>query len=507
MILSKKSIKMQITTVGRVPKFVALLGASSLVIPIFSNAAFATPVQPSARLAGSIHIMNSQVRSHAKRGLYVSAEEFTSKITADGEIKLSVKYSAALRFPLRGQKQITPPTTTTTVALTTTTVAPTTTTVAPIATSEGAPTTTVAPTTTTTVAPTTTTTIAPTTTTVAPIATSEGAPTTTVAPTTTTTVAPTTTTTVAPTTTNTTTTGVAPGISVNSGFQQGAYTGPADPTGIKSFAASTGTKLTIATDYLPSNLGWNGIDGANYGTSWLTSAWQNSGYTLSLGVPMIPSNSSGQLQGTLAQGATGAYNAYFTTLATNLVASGEGNSYLRLGWEFDGNWYAWQAQSTSAEADYAAYFRQIVISMRSVPGAAFKFVWNPDAAAFTSSTYNVQLAYPGSSYVDVIGLDLYDFNWTASTPSAAWTNSFLPQLTAAATFANSQGKPIALTEWGVVMTPGYGDDPSYINNMIAWMRSHNVAYEAYFNGNADLNANLIGGNFPKSLSAFSADLG
>ena len=206
-------------------------------------------------------------------------------------------------------------------------------------------------------------------------------------------------------------------------------------------------------------------------------------------------------------GATGAYNNYFITLANALVTAGEGNSYLRLGWEFDGNWYAWQAQSATAEADYAAYFRQIVTAMRSVPGAAFKFVWNPDAAAFTSSTYNVALAYPGSSYVDVIGLDLYDFNWTASTPSAAWTKSFLPQLTSAEAFAQQANKPIAFAEWGVVISPGFGDDPSYINNMTAWMKSHDVAYESYFNGNADPNANLIGGNFPLSMSALGSDLG
>ena len=31
----------------------------------------------------------------------------------------------------------------------------------------------------------------------------------------------------------------------------------------------------------------------------------------------------------------------------------------------------------SDAADFAAYFRDIVTAMRSVPGAAFRFVWNP----------------------------------------------------------------------------------------------------------------------------------
>jgi beta-mannanase len=232
---------------------------------------------------------------------------------------------------------------------------------------------------------------------------------------------------------------------------------------------------------------------------------------------MIPANSSGQPQGNLAAGASGRYNGYFTKLADRLVARGESTAYLRLGWEFDGNWFPWQAQSPAAEAEYASYFRQIVTSMRSVPGAAFKFVWNPDASAFVSQGYSVTAAYPGNSYVNVIGLDLYDWYWgTPKTPQAAWKDTFLPQLSAAESFAQSQGKPIAFDEWSVVTTNlhGFGDDPYYINHIINWMKSpsHNVVYESYFNGNtpsagSSPNLNLLGGNFPQSVSAFAAKLG
>ena len=93
---------------------------------------------------------------------------------------------------------------------------------------------------------------------------------------------------------------------------------------------------------------WTGPGGS---LAWLTDAWAGKGYTLSLGVPIIPTDSSGVAQGTLAAGATGAYNSYFVTLAQTLVAAGEGNSYLRLGWEFDGNWYpSWDADTPAAEA-------------------------------------------------------------------------------------------------------------------------------------------------------------
>jgi len=314
----------------------------------------------------------------------------------------------------------------------------------------------------------------------------------------------------------TTTTTTAPPAATSSSLATGVYAGAADPIGVAAFDATTGTHSSIAVDYLAYNRGWDGMDGANGSNAWLfQDAWSNSGYQLSLGVPIIPSDSSGNPVGTLAEGASGAYNSYFVTLAQNLVAAGESNAYLRLGWEFDGNWYAWNATNPTDEANFAAYFRQIVTAMRSVAGENFKFVWNPDADTFTNSGYDVALAYPGSAYVDVIGLDAYDQVWVSpQTPANAWNQAIGPELNAAHAFAASQGKPLALTEWGSIIRSdghGLGDDPTYINNMIAWMKNpaNDVIFETYFDSGlgSALDADLTGGEFPASLAAFKADLG
>jgi beta-mannanase len=246
----------------------------------------------------------------------------------------------------------------------------------------------------------------------------------------------------------------------------------------------------------------------------MTNAWLGKGYTISLGVPIIPTDSSGTAVGSLATGATGAYNSYFVTLAQTLVAGGQANDYLRLGWEFDGNWYpSWDAQTPALEADYAAYFDQIVTAMRSVAGEEFQFVWNPDAAAFIQSGYNVALAYPGNAFVNDIGLDAYDESWaTPFTPTNAWNETTLPALTAARAFAAAQGKPLAFCEWGIAFTSdghGLGDDPLYVNNIAAWMKNtaNNVAYESYFNYDGTGNSILTAGNTPNSLAAFRANFG
>ena len=69
-------------------------------------------------------------------------------------------------------------------------------------------------------------------------------------------------------------------------------------------------------------------------------------------MPIIPTDSSGTAVGTLAQGATGAFNASYVTLAQTLVAGGQSNAYLRLGWEFDGSWMPWDATSASCRGQF-----------------------------------------------------------------------------------------------------------------------------------------------------------
>jgi hypothetical protein len=306
-----------------------------------------------------------------------------------------------------------------------------------------------------------------------------------------------------------------PGLNPNAqsafGLQQGAYASSPTPAGMAAFAQQTRTAPTVASLYLPGNNGWANLDGQGGSLNYLGQQYSGSGYTLAVGVPIIPTNSSGTPVGTLAQGATGAFNLSYIALAQTLVSEGLSNAYLRLGWEFDGSWMPWNATTPSAEASYAAYFRQIVTAMRSVSGEAFRFVWNPDAGAFTQSGYSVAAAYPGNAYVDVIGLDAYDQSWaTPQTPANAWASTTLPSLTAAQQFASSNGKPLAFSEWGVTIRSdghGLGDDPYYINQMVAWMRSNNVTYESYFDANTGgVNSLLTGGSFAASLAAFSADL-
>jgi hypothetical protein len=311
-----------------------------------------------------------------------------------------------------------------------------------------------------------------------------------------------------------------------SSLVQGAYATPGTPAGVAAFGKKTDTSPTLNTEFLPVANGWTAMDGGTKGWSrgslqMMLKDWGNKGYAVALAVPMIPTQ-AGRADGTLADGAAGDYNTYFTTLAENLVAGGLPHAYLRLGWEFDVNRYPWKAYDPkdtaldpTLEQEYAQYFQQIVTTMRGVSGADFKFVWNPLAASFdpgrspasqADPNWTLSAAYPGNAYVDYVGLDLYDLQ--------PWS-TIDQELTDAQTFASQMGKPIAFCEWAVVskgvLTPGAnGDDPTFVNNMAAWMATpgNDVAWESYLDGDGlGANYRITGGAFPKSLAAFKADFG
>ena len=297
----------------------------------------------------------------------------------------------------------------------------------------------------------------------------------------------------------------------------GVYSGAANAAGAAGFAAGTGTHVTVVEDYLPGG-SWAQIDGPD---PWVFGAWRGSGYQLVLGVPMFD-NSGNE---TLAAGAAGAYNANFVTLAQTLVSSGEGNAILRLGQEFTGSWNAWKVTDAADAANYAAYYAQIVTSMRSVPGQAFRFIWegaDPEDGSY-SGAYTADQSYPGNQYVDYIGTDTYDQSW-AGNCGLAFNNtatplsslcSFnavtLPGLNRVAAFAAAHGKPVVFPEWGLAIRGdghGMGDDPTFIQQMDDWISFHNVAFDLYFNFDVPGQVDAItDGQFPAALATYRADFG
>jgi hypothetical protein len=259
-----------------------------------------------------------------------------------------------------------------------------------------------------------------------------------------------------------------------------------DAAKVAAFQTWLGRPVNDVVDFSARNT-WNDIAKPDY----LLKEWQNTNYRLIYAVPMLPTDESASMDA----GATGAYDAYFTTLAQELVKSGQEDAVLRIGWEFNLASWPW---SIANEKVYVAYFRHIVTAMRSVSGQKFQIDWNVNNG---QSAYDGQWYYPGDDVVDSIGVDAYDVTGAVypyatncdaacrlATQKKAWDEHIYGGergLKYWSAFARSHGKPLSLPEWGLWQRPdgtGGGDDPYYLQQMYNFItdRANNVSYQAYF---------------------------
>jgi Glycosyl hydrolase family 26 len=233
--------------------------------------------------------------------------------------------------------------------------------------------------------------------------------------------------------------------------------------------------------------------------------------------------------------ASGADDGYYKTLAENLVAGGFGSSYIRLGWEFQGSWFPWNICNQDGQKDFVPAFRNIVTSMRSVSGADFKFIWNPDDSSNTSCSGQLEDYYPGDSYVDMVSADVYDTNGGSESDSARWTElvngvnaggwtATAPEpvngqafkgygLNWLVAFAREHNKEIGLPEWGLWSTGsnGGGDDSYFVNQMASWIKSYATGPTIFWNYDDGADGTVLTvpdettGDVPDATAAFRND--
>ncbi len=276
----------------------------------------------------------------------------------------------------------------------------------------------------------------------------------------------------------------------------GVYAGAADPPAVHAFTTALGTQPRFAMDFL------NGSTWRTITQKWPYSHWKGAGYTMIWGVNMLPdtykpntnpSQAGGSCYG-LTQGASGKFDHYFSTVATNIVNVGFPVSVIRFGWEFNGNWFPWAAQGCATA--FVRYWKHIVTTMRAVPGAKFTFEWNPTRGDL--GVGNLAQYFPGNAYVDTVGLDVYDLE-QERYPGARAEFSYMRTQTYGlnwlARFAAVHHKSIVVPEWGLgwgtcstggqpITSPGNqvcgGDDGPWITLMARWMTAHKVVESTYW---------------------------
>lgn len=280
-------------------------------------------------------------------------------------------------------------------------------------------------------------------------------------------------------------------------FEIGAYTGPGAFHGLKLFSAALGKDVRLALDYVDDG-SWSSIADP----VWTITAWRDSGLSMELGVPLLPSTGA-----SLAQGAAGRYDSEFSSLGATLVASGHRHATLVLGWSPERKGLPWTVTTMSEASAYRTYWQRVVTTMRAVKGADFRFVWEPG-----SSGSGVPLAslFPGRKYVDAVGVTIFDQIWgskpTASRRWRAVANAPLGPRALAA-FARSQHEPLTVTSFGLVPTgtsSGGGDDPAFVRDFFRWAAGHRIHTIVVWDyGSSAISTHT----FPRSLAAISAEAG
>lgn len=277
--------------------------------------------------------------------------------------------------------------------------------------------------------------------------------------------------------------------------RHGVYTQPGAKgvAGAQAFASWSGAPVHTVLDFAEHTRDWPQMTRHLPFEEW--AQYRALGMRLVLSVGLVPGDPK-TTPYTLAECAAGAYDEHFAYLGRELVAHDLGDIPLRLGWEFQGDWYPWSARY-GREAVFAGAFRSAVTAFRSVEGEAFRFGWC-GLPLIGNGSINFEAAYPGDEFVDYVGVDVYDADLTrkyyrgnkpltASSHAEFWDFLLTGKwgLARWAQFARDHGKPLAIGEWGVTTNPkgeGGGDNPLFIDAMFDFIEdpARNVAWATYF---------------------------
>jgi beta-mannanase len=198
----------------------------------------------------------------------------------------------------------------------------------------------------------------------------------------------------------------------------------------------------------------------------------------------------------LANVASGRYDDVYSSVS-RVIAHSYPNAVIRIGWEFNGDWYAWQAKGRSQ--DYIEAFRRVATIFKDA-SPTFTIDWCP--AQGRSGKMQPDSAYPGDDVVDVIGMDIYnDYQWGEfkEDPVKRWSWSLNSDrnLVWQASFAAQHHKPMSLPEWGVNR-----DDPYFIEEMHDWIIHHDYAYVAYWDSDSAFRGMLSHDQYPNAAGAY-----
>jgi hypothetical protein len=187
----------------------------------------------------------------------------------------------------------------------------------------------------------------------------------------------------------------------------------------------------------------------------------------------------------MAQAASGAYDTTYEAMSQALAAWANPLLSVRIGWEFNGNWYQWSngVGTNATYANYVAAFKRAAALVRK-HNPHVLIQWNvawgqPDPTPYWPGAYDAT-SNPGG--VDVVSMDFYQANISQFNNAGKQSSWALAQsgvtvsLDWMVTFAKQKGVKVALSEYGAGAPSSGGegsgkglDDGTWTAASIAWM--------------------------------------
>ena len=202
---------------------------------------------------------------------------------------------------------------------------------------------------------------------------------------------------------------------------------------------------------------------------------------------------------TLADVLAGKLDPVFAHIARSAVDHGFPNAQMRLGWEMNGNWYLWAAAGRTAVFD-AAFCRGKSLMQTAAPKSHFTFWLNPTTNGDATGEYPACIARVDSG----VAWDQYESYWTTHATEqepAAWNtalNSWWGVNSMEGWYGSARH---AAPEFGVgtqttADAPKTGDDPKFMESIIAYDATHSVEFMGLWDSNASYPGRISDGSHP-----------
>ncbi len=215
-----------------------------------------------------------------------------------------------------------------------------------------------------------------------------------------------------------------------------------------------------------------------------------------LSMAMAGSSADSDYNARMRECANGNFDGYWRTFAQNATAGGRtgANTVVSLAHEFNGTWFKWNPGTVGLDV-WKSCWRHVYSAIHAQSSLRVVWVFSATTNTTKGGDFSVNTAwdaYPGDEYVDIVGINRYDFRSLGTTTNWRDLCGNTQDICYVASYARQHGKPMGVPEWSMDRGQyGAGDRPEFVDMMFSFFKDNAdiLAFENNFNngGSGDWN--------------------